>query len=441
MKKGIVTLLAFLAVLRVSAQTLNLHEDYPDITWPFLWDVEQDTSGNLYVCSEQGILYVKKNQVWEIYDLNANGVNDARGIAIDDNQVAWVGGADGLYSLQNGTVTRFTSSNSQLPSDDIQTVRASGNLLWLNLNGNGLARKAGSTYTHFTTANSPIGSDYLDDLEVQSDGTVIVAADEIVNFISGGTFTTYNFDDLFGYQTWVEDIYVDHNQDIWFSTWTGVIKYNNTTKQFENLRTTYGDKHYSAIIHTPNERLWLCEIFQGLHYYDAIGNHYFFQGNLNGVPSQVFDFIWHQDTVRVVGNIGATVTGLTITYPDNDADGFTAEVDCNDASAAVYPGAPEIANNGIDEDCDGSDLTSAVYDLDRQRISLFPNPAKDVLFLQAEDPLVLDCTLYDAAGRPVRRVSQADRIDLQALSAGMYWLVLRDVKTGDQAAAKIVVAK
>jgi len=38
------------------------------------------------------------------------------------------------------------------------------------------------------------------------------------------------------------------------------------------------------------------------------------------------------------------------------APGFVAiSGDCNDASAAVYPDAPEVCNNGIDESCDGAD--------------------------------------------------------------------------------------
>lgn len=38
---------------------------------------------------------------------------------------------------------------------------------------------------------------------------------------------------------------------------------------------------------------------------------------------------------------------------DVDSDGFPAGEDCDDLDPSVYPGAPEILWNGVDDDCDG----------------------------------------------------------------------------------------
>ena len=44
---------------------------------------------------------------------------------------------------------------------------------------------------------------------------------------------------------------------------------------------------------------------------------------------------------------------------DQDGDGYPATVDCNDRNASIHPGALEIADDRIDQDCDGVDLVTA----------------------------------------------------------------------------------
>ena len=58
--------------------------------------------------------------------------------------------------------------------------------------------------------------------------------------------------------------------------------------------------------------------------------------------------------------------------PDGDGDGASVPSDCDDGNAAVHPGAAEVFDNGIDENCDGAD--AADPDRDHDGVSRFANP-------------------------------------------------------------------
>jgi hypothetical protein len=95
---------------------------------------------------------------------------------------------------------------------------------------------------------------------------------------------------------------------------------------------------------------------------------------------------------------------------DNDGDRFSASVDCNDANARIFPGAPEVLGNGIDEDCDGADDR----DLDRDNDN-FPIPG--------------DCDDSNARIHPGAREIRGNRVDENCDRLAEPFRVLRSLVT------------
>lgn len=134
------------------------------------------------------------------------------------------------------------------------------------------------------------------------------------------------------------------------------------------------------------------------------------------------------------GDMENSISSCDPTIPDGYIDNSD---DCDDTNEDISPDGTEIPDNGIDEDCSGTDLMTSTNDLETQLgISAFPNPVSQDLVLQSELDQVISIEIYNSVGKRIlyenRRILVNQFIDVSSIQNGIYILKItnQEQKTG-----------
>jgi hypothetical protein len=165
-------------------------------------------------------------------------------------------------------------------------------------------------------------------------------------------------------------------------------------------------------------------------YQDADGDGF---GNPNATTSACLQPTGYVSNNTDCNDKDKDINPNTIWFEDRDGDGYSTgntltgcekpsgyvlsnllnsnQIDCNDNDNTIYPGAEEVPNDGIDQDCDGNDLiTTGIAEMQLINATLFPNPSdgNTLLQLDVRKSGEYGLIIMDVAGRHI----QAERYQL-----------------------------
>jgi len=123
-----------------------------------------------------------------------------------------------------------------------------------------------------------------------------------------------------------------------------------------------------------------------------------------------------------------TIDNVMLNSLDADEDGFPFWEDCEDGLNTVNPGAIDIPNNGIDENCDGMDLMVGLEEIAGERIRIYPVPTQSHIYIDYEGTSTLEGRIYSPSGQFLKKASIKNgrtSFNVGELPSGILFLEIR----------------
>lgn len=123
-------------------------------------------------------------------------------------------------------------------------------------------------------------------------------------------------------------------------------------------------------------------------------------------------------------------TGVAQSFCSNPGAGFALQAgDCNDNNNAIYPGATDISDNGIDENCDSVDGYLGIDNVQFGNVQLYPNPNNGTFQLKGDFVDGAEVIITDLNGKVLGKFQALENnqeIAINGMLSGCYFVNIRN---------------
>ena len=179
--------------------------------------------------------------------------------AIDPNGTKWFGTNGGLIKYDGITWTVYTSKNSGLPDNDIESIAIESNGdKWIGTWNGGIAKYNGTNWTVFKTTNSGLTIKQINSIAIEPNGTKWIGtnSDGLIKY-DGTNWTNFNTGNSILPDKAVLSIAIEANGVKWFGTKKGLVKYDGTNwKLYTTSNSGLPDNNIETIAFELNGNKW-----------------------------------------------------------------------------------------------------------------------------------------------------------------------------------------
>lgn len=177
-----------------------------------------------------------------------------------------------FLKLQDTSVwVDYRTDTSPIPEDYLNCLDVDSNgVIWVGTSQHGLVsfNPQSGVWANYNTNNSSIADDYILDIDVDRNNDLWIATTLGVVFKSGENFQVFNIDNSILESNEINTISIDYNDNIWVGTKAGFYsKDNNGWKKHTTYRSGAPFNYVSSVAFDTKGEIWVGTYFKGIGRY------------------------------------------------------------------------------------------------------------------------------------------------------------------------------